>query len=265
MVTSLVNHARPAGRESAHGLWSFGVNDTDHPKPPDAARSSHQFQATHWTLVLAAGQGAANPELARKALAELCRIYWYPVYAFIRQRRSSEAEAMDLTQEFFTRQLELDSFRLVDRQKGRFRSWLFAAVKNFLSNQYVFDTRIKRDKRATLEFDAIGGEQQYRAESGHNYDPERMFHRRFALSLLQHVLQELRAQYEKSGRARLFEELSGFLPGEHELQEPQYQAFGARLGMTPNAVKVAVHRLRQDYGKLMHSWLQGMLEVLHAV
>jgi RNA polymerase sigma-70 factor (ECF subfamily) len=209
--------------------------------------------------VIAAGQGAAQPEQAQEALAELCRIYWYPVYGFIRHRRSHD-EAVDLTQEFFARQLELDSFRRVDREQGRFRSWLLKAVQNFLSNTRKFATAQKRDSRCTLGFEALAAEERYTAERSDSYDPERAFLRRSTLALLQHVLQELREQYVSSGRAELFDQLSGFLPGQHALQEPIYEPIATRLGMSRDAVKVAVHRLRQDYGKVFHNWLRAGLQ-----
>jgi RNA polymerase sigma-70 factor (ECF subfamily) len=230
----------------------------DPKEPAGWAQAPRHFQPTHWSLVLAAGQGAIEPERAQAALAELCRIYWFPVYGFIRYRRSQE-QARDLTQEFFARQLELDSFRHVRPEQGRFRSWLLQAVKNFLSNARKFDTAQKRDSRLTLGFDGLAAEERYSAERSATPDPERAFMRRSTLALLEHVLQALREQYQSSGRGELFAELSGFLPGEHQLSEPVYDPIATRLGMTRDAVKAAVYRLRQDYGKLFHDWLRAGL------
>jgi RNA polymerase sigma-70 factor (ECF subfamily) len=210
--------------------------------PPD------RFRTTHWTLILAA-RDRDSPE-ARQALEELCQSYWYPLYAFIRRSGHPSEEARDLTQEFFARLLEKDYLADVDREKGKFRSFLLAACKHFLANERDRVLAQKRGGgRTVLSFDADAAESRYSSEPQHTLTPERLFERRWALHLLQTVLNRLRAEQEKARKAEQFEQLKGFLAGERG--PTRYAQAAETLGTTVGALKVSVHRLRGRYRELL--------------
>jgi|SRR5437867_3822964 len=157
--------------------------------PPGGPR---QFATTRWTLVAAAGK-TATPE-ARRALGELCALYWYPLYAFVRRWGHDADEALDLTQGFFTRLIEKNDLSGADPNRGRFRSWLQASMKHFLANEWDRATAQKRGGgRAvfSLDIDADDAERRYRREPGHALTPERIFDRRWALTTLEQALEEL--------------------------------------------------------------------------
>jgi RNA polymerase sigma factor (sigma-70 family) len=213
------------------------------------------FATTRWSLVIAAG-GSSLP--ARDALAELCRLYWYPLYAYIRRKGNAHAEAEDLTQEFFARLLERGDLAAVDPARGRFRSFLLAACNHFLSNQRDRDRTLKRGGgRQPLPLDFGAAERRYDAEPGHDQTPERLFERRWTLALLDHVLQRLQQDYEGSRKGALFQRLKGQLAGE---AAASYAEAAAGLGLTEGAVKVAAHRLRQRYGELLRDEIAQTLD-----
>jgi RNA polymerase sigma factor (sigma-70 family) len=206
------------------------------------------FGTTHWSLVLAA-RDRADPG-ARDALASLCALYWYPLYAYVRRRGHGADEAHDLTQEFFTRLLAKDFLASVDRSKGKFRSFLLAAFNHFLANERDHDRAKKRGGgRPALSLDAADAAGRYRDEPGSGLTPEKLFERRWALALLQQVMGRLRADYEAKDKGRLFDRLRGFLVGE---KGAGYRPTADELGLSEGAVKVAVHRLRQRYRELLH-------------
>ncbi len=204
------------------------------------------FATTHWSLVVAA-QGASPA--AREALAELCRLYWYPLYAYVRRRGHSDDEAQDLTQEFFARLLERNDLARLDPARGRFRAFLLAACRHFLANQRDHAHALKRGGGLRpLSLDLADSERRYASEPSHEQTPERLFERRWALTLLDCVLQRLRQHYETAGQLLLFERLKGSLTG---AATDTYAESAAVLGMTEGAVKVAAHRLRQRYRDLL--------------
>jgi RNA polymerase sigma-70 factor (ECF subfamily) len=200
------------------------------------------FATTHWSLVLAArGQTPA----AREALAELCRVYWFPLYAYIRRQGHAAHEAEDLTQELFAQLLQRDDLAGLDPSRGRFRAFLLASCRHFLANQADKAQALKRGGgRTSLPLDLADADRRYAAEPGHEQTPERLFERRWALALLDQVLGRLRGHYETAGQAALFEHLKGALTGE---TDGPYAEVAVALGMTEGAVKVAAHRLRQRY------------------
>jgi RNA polymerase sigma factor (sigma-70 family) len=201
------------------------------------------FQTTRWSLVAAAKDPAA-PE-SRQALADLCRVYWYPVYAYVRRRGHDHHAAQDLTQAFFARLLEKNDLAAADRSRGRFRSFLLAACQHFLANRRDYETARKRGGgRAHVPLDFADADGRYSREPAHDDTPERLFDRQWALGLLDRAVAELRAEYEGSGRGKLFDALKECLAGGAEVP---YAELADRLGMTEGAVKVAVHRLRQRY------------------
>jgi len=214
------------------------------PASPERAR----FATTCWSVV-AAAQDPLSP-LAREALSTLCNTYWYPLYAYIRRQGHPAAQAEDLTQEFFTQLLEKDFLGAVDRSKGRFRSFLVAACAHFIANQRDRTGTWKRGGRCrfvTLDFAAA--EARYSKEPSHLQTPEKLFARRWGLTLLVAVLTRLRDDYVRVGKARLFDSLRVCLLGEKDVVPHGRKA--VELGMTPGAVRVAVYRLRQQFRELL--------------
>lgn len=208
---------------------------------PDAGQP-RAFATTRWSLVAAAGGG--SPEDRRLALAELCQSYWYPLYAYVRRRGHSADESQELTQEFFLQLIEKDSFRVAERQRGKFHSFLLASLNHFLANQWRDARAQKRGGgRPLLSLDFAAGESRYRAEPAHDLTPERVFERRWALELLERALARLRDNYERLGKLPLYEQLKPCLAGAEEA--PTYHEAAERLCMTESAVKVAVHRMRE--------------------
>ena len=198
-----------------------------------------------WSL--SAG-GGRSPEAGR-ALATLCENYWFPLYAFVRRAGYSAEDAQDLTQEFFARLLAQRFLANVDRQKGKFRSFLLAALKHFLADQWDRAHAQKRGGGQTvLSFDSLDAETRYRLEPASDLTPEKMFEKQWALSLLEQVLSRLHAEMVAEGKSALFEALKDTLTG---VRSTTYAAIGAELGMSEGAVKVAAHRLRRRYRALL--------------
>jgi RNA polymerase sigma-70 factor (ECF subfamily) len=209
------------------------------------------FATTHWSLVGAARPDEASRTRAREALEELCRAYWYPLYAFVRSRGYPAVDAQDLTQAFFACFIETDGFAAADREQGRFRSYLLGAMKHFLANEWHRAQTQKRGGRVQfIEFDALEPEARYAGAAEQSDNPELLFDREWALQTIAGALQELRDEMAKDGKSEQFEVLKSSLTGEDELPRDQ---IAARLGMKEGAVKVAVHRLRQRYRKLLRA------------
>lgn len=203
-----------------------------------------RFATTQWSLVLAAGRrGSAGAE---DALARLCALYWYPVFAFVRRRGHPPDEAEDLTQAFFTRLIEKGDVSDADRSRGRFRSFLLTACQCFLANERDRALTLKRGGgRVPLSIDVAVAEGRYEQALAHAETPERLYDRQWCLALLEGVLEALRAEYAASGKQPVFERLQPFLSGSSEAGT--HAAAARELGTSPGAVKVAVHRLRRRY------------------
>jgi RNA polymerase sigma-70 factor (ECF subfamily) len=207
---------------------------------PSGPRS---FATTHWSLVQQAGAGSAPA--SRQALATLCEAYWYPLYAYVRRRGVRADEAADLTQAFFARLLEKRDLKMADPQRGRFRSFLLAAMNHFLANHWRAMRAQKRGGgKAPIPLDAREGEDRYRLEPAHDLTAERIFQRRWALTLIEQALDDLRDRFAADGKARQFEALKPCLTGDGG---ESYGAIGQSLGMNEGAVRVAVYRLRKRY------------------
>jgi RNA polymerase sigma-70 factor (ECF subfamily) len=214
------------------------------PHDPRAAR----ITTTNWTLV-AQARDWNSPE-ARKALTALCQAYWYPMYAFVRRCGHSAHEAEDLTQGFFANLMVRDSLKEVDPSKGKFRSFLLAALQHYLSNQRARDQRLKRGgKILHLSLDFDDAESRFQREPGHVETPERLFERRWALTLLARVLEGLEREVNSENKGPLFERLKPTLMGESDAAS--YAQIGTELGMSAGAVKVAAHRLRKRFRALL--------------
>jgi RNA polymerase sigma-70 factor (ECF subfamily) len=207
-----------------------------------------RFATTHWSVV-AAARDSHNPE-AKEALALLCGTYWYPLYAFIRRQGYSAEETQDLTQGFFAWLLERQALKSVDRERGRFRSFILVACKHYLSHERERRQAKKRGGGRThfsLSFEE--GETRYGTEPSHNVTAERLFMRRWAMTLLEQVLSRLRNEFAEKDKAETFDGLRLFLLGESSSQSHAQAA--KELGMTEGAVRVAVHRLRRRFRELM--------------
>lgn len=209
-----------------------------------------EFQTTSWSLVLAA---AGNPTMgARDALAALCQIYWNPVYAFIRRSGYPRDEALDLTQGFFARLLEKQYVQDADRQRGRFRTFLLTAVKHFLANERDRANAVKRGGgRIPVSIDVLQAETSYSPAAVADVTPEHLFERRWALSLLDHVMARLRAEYSAAGKAEQFERLEALLT--REAEDPRYEVVAAEMGVSAGALRMGLHRLRRRYRQVLRA------------
>ena len=221
------------------------LNSTTGTDPQNDGFGAAQFGQTHWSVVLSAA-GRQNPGQAAASLEKLCSLYWRPLYAFIRRQGESPHDAQDLTQEFFLRLLEKDWLNSVDQNKGRFRSFLLAALKHFLSNERDKARAQKRGGgQSPLPLDFPGEESQLGFQVTDNTNPEMLFERRWATTLLEQGLVRLRQEYTGQGKEPLFEQLKTTLT--EGRGSVAYAALAASLNMSEAAVKMAVHRLRQRY------------------
>src|SRR6202140_3480284 len=203
------------------------------------------FPPTRGTLVIA----AADPQRkeARSALVSLCENYWYPLYAYLRRRGYPADQAQDLTQEFFMRVLE---GRYLDRakpEKGRFRSFLLTSLKFFVADEEDRQRARKRGGGMVVSLEFSSGEERYQREPAHDETPERIFERRWALSLLDRVVEKLREEFVHHGRPEHFERLKVFLLGQ---SDAPYAVLAQEMNTSEGALKVAIHRLRKRYREL---------------
>jgi RNA polymerase sigma-70 factor (ECF subfamily) len=213
-----------------------------------------RFASTHWSVVLAAAR-TDSPE-AQLALEKLCSAYWYPLYAYLRRSGSTPEEAEDLTQEFFaSRVINKRVLQGVDPSAGRFRSWLLTSLQNLARNERDKQRAAKRGgDHPHVSLDLRDAEGRYLAEPAHDLTPERLYERSWALTLLDRAFEALRERYRISERQQLFEALKGFLPGERSKQP--YAEVARQLGRTEDAVKMAVSRLRKEYGEQLVAEIQ---------
>jgi RNA polymerase sigma-70 factor (ECF subfamily) len=211
---------------------------------------SQLFPTTHWSLIVSSASGSGAQ--ADAALAELCRNYWYPIYSFIRARTGSADEAQDLAQEFFVHLLTRRFFASARPECGRFRSFLAASLKNFLADQTERRSAQKRGGGAVmLPIDLTGAEERFTREPVHGETPDRIFDRQWALAVVSQTYDQLRDALDREGRGSLFQHLQSFLPGGSD--PPASADLPQQLGMTGNALKVAIHRLRRRYRELLRA------------
>src|SRR3954452_19609275 len=200
------------------------------------------FATTRWSVVLKAAS-KSSPD-ASNALAKLCRTYWYPLYAFVRRAGHSAHDAQDFTQAFFARFLEKNFLGDVHRERGKFRSFLLASLKHFLANEWDRMRAQKRGGRARIiSLDEQTAEERYRLEPVDAMSADRIYERRWALTLLDHALTKLQREYEAAGKGAEFQQMKVFLSGERS-QLP-YAELAPQLGLSEGALKVTVHRLRK--------------------
>jgi len=223
------------------------MGETDKPASPDgAARGAGpgRFATTRWSRVLAAG--SARSEQSEEALAELCGEYWYPLYAYVRRRGYDTDDARDLTQSFFVHLLEKKSLAMADPARGRFRTFLLTAMKNFVNGEWRKKATLKRGGGVEmLSIDFQSAEERYRIEPSHTLSPDSIYERRWALGLLDRAVEELRRHYEEAGKGELFEALKGGLGHDDGLLP--YSELSRQLGQSEAALRSAVFRLRRRW------------------
>jgi RNA polymerase sigma-70 factor (ECF subfamily) len=202
------------------------------------------FDTTQWSLVVAAG--GDDSAAARPALAALCEAYWYPLYAYVRRWGAGPDDACDLTQAFLTSLLERRDLRTVRQERGRFRSFLLASLQHFLANDAARRRTLKRGGGVIpVPLVPDEAEGRYRVEPAAAATPESLYERRWALTVIDRVLDDLRSEWKGEGRVEEFEQLKACLLG----QAPAggYAAVAVRLQTSEGAVKAAVHRLRRRF------------------
>ena len=213
------------------------------------------FATTHWSVVLTA-QGESPA--AEEALEKLCRIYWRPIYSFVRRQGVAPEEAEDLTQGFFAQLLERGSLSAVRKEKGRLRSYLLGALKYFLADEQRRAMAIKRGKgQRLIPLEELRSENRVEMEPADPVTAEMIYERRWALTVLEQVLDRLKSEYRTAGKAALFDSLKQLLPDEPG--SPSQAEIAAHLGMTENALRQAFYRFRQRYQSLLRE------EIAHTV
>lgn len=220
------------------------------PDNPTPAPGAEAFKTTHWSVVLSSGHDSES--VARQALEQLCRAYWFPLYAYVRRQGLSPEDAQDLTQAFFERFLERGYFALADPERGRFRTFLLTSLKHFLTEEWRRTNRQKRGGGlALVPFATEDAEGRYAAHPLDELSPDRLYDRRWAEAMLERVMARLAKDYESTGRTAVYSQLQQFLWGGQA--EVSYADIGAKLAMSQGAVKVAVHRLRQRFRDLLRA------------
>lgn len=207
-----------------------------------------QFATTQWSLVLAARDGAGTE--AQRALTALCEAYWIPLYAYVRSRGHDPDESCDLTQGYFAYLLEKEILQDVRPSAGRFRSYLLASLKNFLGHEYRHQRALKRGGATiTVSFDAAAAEDRFIQEPTDKLNPEQIFEHRWALTVLERALSQLQSEHADQDQQRRFELLKPHLTG----RQPRvpFRQIAQKLKMTDTAVRGAMYRLRQRYGRLI--------------
>jgi len=210
---------------------------------------SPEFATTQWSVVLAARDGSDTE--ARAALESLCNAYWYPLYAYARGHGHDPESARDLTQAFFAELLEKDLLQAIDQSKGRFRSFLLASLKNFLSHERDKAQALKRGGGTqTVSMDADDAEGRFKNEPVEALTPDQIFERRWGLTVMERAMGRLETETNSSAeRPDQFERLKPYLTG----SEPHipYKDVSTEMGISEGAVKTAVHRMRQSYGRIL--------------
>jgi len=222
---------------------------------PGAQKGAAQFTSTHWSVVVEA-QGESPA--AGEALEKLCCIYWRPIYSFVQRQGIGPEEAKDITQAFFADLLEHKSLTAVRKEKGRFRSYLLGALKHFLADERRRAMAIKRGKgQRPIPLEELSSEEGIEIEPADPVTAEQIYERRWASTVLEHVLSRSKDEYRAAGNAALFDSLKQLLPDEPGA--PSQADIAAQLGMTENAVRQAFHRFRQRYQSLLRE------EIAHTV
>ena len=214
------------------------------------------FATTHWTVVLAAGR--RHTPQSDGALEELCRTYWFPLYAYVRRRGHTREDAEDLTQAFFARFLAKNYLEGLSAERGRFRAFLLASLKHFLINEWKKSQRLKRGSgEINLSLDWQTADTKFQVAATAEPSPDKAFDREWALALLAKVIERLQKECETDGKAKLFGQLKTFLIG-GKGESAQSEA-AKTLGMAEGALRVAIHRLRKRYRQLLRDEISQTL------
>jgi len=215
-------------------------------KPPEQAKG--WFTTTHWSVILTAGD-SQSPQ-AGTALDNLCRSYWYPLYAYVRRRGHDAETAKELTQDFFALLLSKRLLTGVDPAKGKFRSWLLGVMNHFLAHEWA---KVRAQKRGggqpAFSLDDVRADERYRLEPADESTPEKIFDRRWAFTVLDQAAARLRGEHEAAGKGVLYSRLKGYVSAESA--PASYEETARHLGLSQGAVKSAIHRLRQRYQELI--------------
>jgi RNA polymerase sigma factor (sigma-70 family) len=215
------------------------------------------FATTHWSVVRRAAD--SDVQTARTALEDLCRSYWRPLYSFVRMKGYESHEAEDLTQAFFADLLQRDDIRHANEEMGRFRSFLLGSLKHFMSNEWAKRRAQKRGGgRLHFSMNFADAEIDVASHRADGQAAEKVFERQWALTLLDHVQRLLRMDWESRGKAHQFARLQPFLAGKNK--ETGLAGIAAELGMTEVAVRVAVHRMRGQFGELLRQEIQSTVD-----
>ena len=208
----------------------------------------NRFATTHWSVIVGAGD-SASPEVDA-SLEKLCRIYWPAIYAYVRRQGRSRSEAADLTQSYFARFLQKQFLKDVDRSKGKFRSFLLKSLNHFLADEWRRDHAQKRGGfQVALSLDTDDWEKNFGHELKSDITPEKLFERRWALTLFEEAMSRLRGELVVSGKEREFDLLKEFLG--QSSTDGSYSNAAAKLGLSENTVAVRVYRLRRRYAQLV--------------
>lgn len=227
----------------------------------NAPHGHARFATTRWTLVVAAGHADAASETA---LAELCQVYWPPLYAYLRGRGHNPEQAKDLTQGFFVGLLERHSLRLADRTRGRFRAFLLTALKRYVINEHEHSAAARRGGGLhTIPLDFEEAERTYVTDRRNDDTPERVFDRKWATITLDRAVRRLREEHRQAEKGAIADQLLPYLTDTGGL--PSYREAAAQLGLSEAAVKVAVHRLRQRLGAILRLEVADTVASAHEV
>jgi len=210
------------------------------------AGGAHRFRSTRWSVVLVSAQSQA-PQ-SKEAFAELCRLYWYPLYAHVRNRGYSAEDAQDLVQGFFLHLVEYKTMSRVDRSKGKFRSFLLASLQNYISNEAQRARCLKRGGEVEfVPFDVEGAEDRYSLEPADRLTPEKIFDARWAMALLGEAMNRLSQEHIAQGKAKTFQALKMFLDPINTRELPSYEEVAVELDVSVGSIKTLIHRLRKQY------------------
>ena len=219
------------------------------------------FPETRWSVVSAVRSTAGNGRGAQLAMEAICERYWYPLYAFARRGGLGMEDAKDATQGFFARLIDKEILQAADRERGRLRTFLLTSFENFLADERDRLATWRRGGRVEIvSMDAMAAEEWYRLEPSTESSPERLFHRRWALALLQRALELLETERKEAGRGREMEAFRGFLDASNPPGTTSYEDAAKTLGWSVNAARVAVHRLRQRYREILRSQIAATLD-----
>jgi RNA polymerase sigma factor (sigma-70 family) len=220
--------------------------------------SDPAFQATRWSLVSVALRGAR--EESRAAMETLCQSYWYPIYAYVRSRGYGPEDAADLTQGFFAKVIAKDFFAIASPERGKLRTFLLSSCQNYVTNEWQRTQAQRRGGGQTaVSLDAREAEGWFADEPSERLTPEALYHRRWALTVLEQCLSQLQQEYEQQGKLALFAELKPWL--EDDAEADSQREIATRLGISEASLRVTIFRLRQRYRSILFNQVAESLDV----